>query len=126
MTRKPLVAALVLALLPVAAFAQSDRSANDPRLDNRRDAFGVSSRQAAHMCAAAAEKALQGAAYKGVQIVGLKQIEHKDQGYALESWVSVSGGGPAGRGEGPLRGTLNCTVEQGKIAGLDFDGIPGV
>lgn len=130
MTVKPWPAALLLALVtaavPAAAFAQGDRFARDPRLDNQRDAYGVSSRQAAHMCAAAAEKALQGAAYKGVQVVGLKQVERKAEGYEIEAWISVSGGGPAGRGDGPLRGALECEIARGKIADMDFDGIPGV
>ncbi|WP_395331320.1 hypothetical protein WBP06_01935 [Novosphingobium sp. BL-8H] len=124
-------AAICAASFPTAALAQAVSAANDPRLNNQRDAFGVSSRQAAHMCLAAAEKALQAAGYTGVQVVGLKQIESKAEGYELEAWVSVSGGGPAWRGAdgdkgGPLRGTVDCEVKRGSIVDLDFDDIPGV
>lgn len=114
-------------LFAAAASAQADRLANDNRIDNKRDAFGVSSRQAAHMCFAAAEKALQGAGYKGVQVVGLKEAERKAEGYEIEAWVSVTGGGPAWRGDdGALRGSVDCEVKRGKIVDLDFDDIPGV
>lgn len=129
MTFKPVLLALACcaALSAIAASAQADRLANDPRIDNRRDAFGISSRQAAHMCLAAAEKALQGAAYTGVQVVGLKEIERKAEGYEIEAWISVTGGGPTWRGDdGALRGSVECEVKRGKIVDLDFDDIPGV
>lgn len=122
-----LAAAAGGALFAIPALAQADRFANDARIDNKRDAFGISSRQAAHMCFAAAEKALQGADYKGVQMVGLKEVERKAEGYEIEVWVSVSGGGPAWRGDdGALRGSVDCEVKRGKIVDLDFDDIPGV
>lgn len=131
MNARLLTVAILAISLPGSAYAQADRLASDPRLSNQRDAFGVSSRQAAHMCFAAAEKALKGAGYEGVQVVGLKEVEAKAEGYELEAWVSVSGGGPAWRGTdgdkgGPLRGTVDCEVKQGNIVDLDFDDIPGV
>ncbi|TCM19612.1 hypothetical protein EDF56_103255 [Novosphingobium sp. PhB165] len=118
-------AVLLVALLPTVALAQTDRFGTDRRLDNRRDEFGVSSRQAAHMCAGAAETALHGAGYTGVQVVGLKDIEHKPEGYVLSAWVSVSGGGASAEGKAK-RGDFRCEIGRGSIVNLGFNGIPGV
>jgi len=106
--------------------AQTDRFAADPRLDNKPDAYGVSSRQAAHKCVAAAEDAAKTAKFTGVDVIGLKSVERKPEGYEIEGWVRVGGGGPAWRDNAPARGSFECEIVRGRIVDLGFDDVPGL
>ena len=106
--------------------AQTDRFAADPRLDNKPDAYGVSSRQAGHKCVAAAEDAAKTAKFTGVDVIGLKSVERKPEGYEIEGWVRVGGGGPAWRDNTPARGSFECKIVRGRIVDLGFDDVPGL
>lgn len=108
------------------ALAQNDRFAADPRLNNKSDAYGVSSRQAAHKCVAAAEQAAKAAGFTGIEVIGIKSVEGKPDGYEIEGWVRVGGGGPAWRENVPARGSFECEIARGRIVDLDFDEIPGL
>lgn len=122
--RSALIAGTVAMAVP--AIAQADRFAADPRLDNKADSYGVSSRQAAHKCVAAAEDAAKTARFTGVEVIGIKTVERKSDGYEIEGWIRVSGGGPEWRDNAPARGSFECEISRGKIVDLDFDEISGL